>query len=152
MKKARVLFVCFGNACRSQIAEGFARHYGHDVMEVSSAGLTPLESVPAQTRMVMLERNIPIDGQYCKGVEVYREGGFDLVINMSGTILPKFLHPNERRWNVADPYRLSDGVFRQVRDDLEQRVLELVKELRERQGGIPAPPPPRRRLWGFGKG
>jgi arsenate reductase len=128
--KLKVLFVCFGNACRSQIAEGFARHYGADMMEVYSAGLAPLDIVPSQTRKVMLERGVPIDGQYPKGVEVYRNTPLDLVINMSGTILPKGLKERERRWHVADPYGASDGAFRQVRDDIEKRVTALIAELR----------------------
>ncbi len=152
MKKAKVLFVCLGNACRSQMAEGFARQLGAEVMEAESAGLMPLETVPSQTRKVMLELNIPIDTQYPKGVEVFRTTEFDLVINMSGTILPKGLKEKERRWTVADPYQRSDGAFRQVRDDIEKRVRELIVELEQGAGTIPAPAPPRRRLFGFGKG
>ena len=48
-----MLFVCIGNACRSQMAEGFARSYGADVMEAHSAGLAPAVSVPSLTRQVM---------------------------------------------------------------------------------------------------
>ena len=39
--KKRVLFVCIGNSCRSQMAEAFARAYGADIMEVQSAGVSP---------------------------------------------------------------------------------------------------------------
>ena len=42
----RVLFVCIGNACRSQMAEAFARAYGSDVLVASSAGLFPAKAVP----------------------------------------------------------------------------------------------------------
>jgi arsenate reductase len=133
------------------MAEGFARHIGGDVMEVQSAGMMPLGSVPSQTRKVMLEREAPIDEQYPKGVEVFRNTEFDIVVNMSGVMLPKGLKEKERRWTVADPYGRSDGAYRQVRDELEKMVRELVEQVRAANGEIPAPAKPRRRLFGFGK-
>jgi len=151
VKKLRILFVCVGNACRSQIAEGFAKHLGREIVEAQSAGMMPLETVPAQTRKVMLEREMPIDDQFPKGVEVFRNTEFDLVINMSGIMLPKGLKEKERRWTVADPYGRSDGAFRQVRDELEKMVGELLEQVREANGEVPAPVKPRWRLFGFGK-
>jgi arsenate reductase (thioredoxin) len=151
VKKIRILFVCYGNACRSQMAEGFAKHLAGDIVEAQSAGIMPLESVPSQTRKVMLEREMPIDDQFPKGVEVFRNTEFDLVINMSGILLPKGLKEKERRWTVADPYGQSDGAFRQVRDDLEKLVRELLQQVRNAQGAVPAPAKPRRKLFGFGK-
>ena len=50
MPPQRVLFVCVGNACRSQMAEGFAHAYGADVMEPHSAGLAPAMAVPVVPR------------------------------------------------------------------------------------------------------
>jgi arsenate reductase (thioredoxin) len=151
VKKLRILFVCVGNACRSQIAEGFAKYLGGEIVEAQSAGMMPLETLPAQTRKVMLEREMPIDDQFPKGVEVFRNTEFDLVINMSGIMLPKGLKEKERRWTVADPYGRSDGAFRQVRDELEKMVGELLEQIREANGAVPAPVKPRWRLFGFGK-
>jgi arsenate reductase (thioredoxin) len=150
LKRLRILFVCVGNACRSQIAEGYARYLGADLVEAESAGMMPLGSVPDQTRKVMLEKEIPIDDQYPKGIEFFRDTEFDLVINMSGIQLPKGLKEKERRWAVADPYGRSDGAFRQVRDEVESRVRELLEQIREADGGVPEPPK-RRGLFGFGK-
>ena len=133
------------------MAEGFAKHLGGDVVEAQSAGMMPLGSVPAQTRKVMLEREMAIDDQYPKGVEVFRNTEFDLVINMSGILLPKGLKEKERRWTVADPYGRSDGGYRQVRDELEKLVVELLQQVRDAKGEVPAPAKPRRRLFGFGK-
>src|SRR5271165_2238746 len=65
--KMRVLFVCIGNSCRSQMAEGFARAYGADVMAVQSAGLSPAVMVSPLTKTVLAERNIHIDDQFPKG-------------------------------------------------------------------------------------
>lgn len=133
------------------MAEGFAKHLGADVVEAQSAGMMPLESVPAQTRKVMLEKEMPIDDQYPKGVELFRNVEFDLVINMSGIQLPKGLHEKERQWTIADPYGRSDGAYRQVRDELGIRVGELLQQVRDANGTVPAPAKPRRRLFGFGK-
>jgi arsenate reductase len=151
VKKLRVLFVCVGNACRSQMAEGFARHLGADVVEAESAGMMPLGTVPSQTRKVMLEKEAPIDAQYPKGVELFQGVEFDLVINMSGIVLPRGLKEKERRWTVPDPYGRSDGAYRQVRDDLEKRVRELLQQIRDANGEVPPPPKPRLRIFGFGK-
>ncbi len=152
MKKLRILFVCVGNACRSQMAEGFAKYLGADIVEVQSAGMMPLETVPAQTRKVMLEREMPIDDQFPKGVEVFRNTEFDLVINMSGITLPKGLKEKERRWAVADPYGRSEGAYRQVRDELEKAVKELLTQVREAKGEVPTAPKQRRGVFGFLKG
>lgn len=130
--KFKVIFVCIGNACRSQMAEGFARAYGSDVLEVASAGLMPTISVPSLTRKVMLEKNLPIDAQFPKGLELYNRANFDLVVNMSGQVLPKKFQPMIRTWVVADPMGGSDGVFRQVRDQIETLVMNLVLEVRSK--------------------
>lgn len=151
MKKARVLFVCIGNACRSQMAEGFAKHFGADVMEVQSAGLMPIESLPAQTRKVMLEKEVPVDGQFPKGVEVFRNAEFDLVINMSGTFLPRNMREKERVWAVSDPYGRTDDAYREVRDELADRVADLIADLRANNGEVLAPAPPRKKLFNWGK-
>lgn len=151
MKKARVLFVCIGNACRSQMAEGFAKHFGADVMEVQSAGLMPIDAVPAQTQQVMLEKHVPTEGQYPKGVELFRHAEFDLVINMSGTFLPRNLREKERIWTVSDPYGSTDEAYREVRDEIADRVADLIADLRANNGEVPAPAPPRNKLFGWGK-
>jgi arsenate reductase len=133
------------------MAEGFARHFGADVVEAQSAGMMPLGSVPALTRKVMLEKETPIDEQFPKGVEVFRNTEFDLVINMSGIEMPKGLKEKERRWTVADPYGRSEGAYRQVRDELELKVKELLQQIRDAKGEVPAAPPSRRGLFGFGR-
>src|SRR5579862_5164669 len=67
--RKRVLFVCIGNSCRSQMAEAFARAYGSDVVSAHSAGLSPAMIVAPLTRVVLEEKNIRSDGQFPKTVE-----------------------------------------------------------------------------------
>jgi len=152
MKLRSVLFVCIGNACRSQMAEGFARHYGKDDIDVSSAGLMPMSTVPLLTRRVMLEKNIPIDTQYPKGVELFRQRPFDAIINMSGSALPGGMVGPVDEWVVTDPYGRGEGEYRQVRDDLEDRVMRLLIQMRRRpavqEEAQPEPRPGRVKLRG----
>jgi len=129
MKK--VAFVCIGNACRSQMAEGFARAYGCDVMEPHSGGLFPTFAVPAETQRAMEEKNIDISEQFPKAFSVYPANFFDLVINMSGEKL--FGVSNVREWRVDDPYGMSEKKYRSVRDQIEILVMNLVLELRREQ-------------------
>ena len=127
------------------MAEGFGRAYGGDVMESKSAGLSPAVTVPSLTRQVMLEKNVPIDGQFPKGIEVYFNTPFDVVVNMSQQELPRQFKPNSRPWTVADPFGQSAGIYRQVRDEIENQVMRLILELRRLRdtgGAKPTPPPP----------
>jgi len=135
MKKKRVLFVCVGNACRSQMAEAFARKYGSDVLEASSAGLSPGIDIPPETHDVMLEKGISLRGQFSKPVLSLDENRFDLVVNMSGYPLSGVSPPRLREWAVRDPYGGKDAVHREVRDEIERLVMGLILELRRERSG-----------------
>ena len=130
MKKARVLFVCIGNACRSQMAEAFARKYGSDVLEAYSAGLAPGVDIPQQTRDVMMEKGISLGDQFPKPLVSLDESKFDAVVNMSGYPLDGVKPPKLREWTVRDPYGAKDAVHRQVRDEIEKLVMGLILEFR----------------------
>jgi len=130
MARKRVLFVCIGNSCRSQMAEGFARKYGSDVMEAQSAGLYPAPIVAPLTQKVMLEKNIDIGGHFPKGLEAVAGPPFDVVINMSGQKMPAPKGVAFEEWKIRDPIGLSDDVYREVANEIEQRVMRLVLTLR----------------------
>ncbi len=114
------------------MAEGFARAYGSDVLEAQSAGLAPALGVVPLTHHVMLEKNIDLRDSYPKEME-HVEGAIDLIINMSGYDLPAKSGASVEVWGVRDPIGESDEVYRQVRDEIEQRVLELIERLRARK-------------------
>src|SRR5579864_1748507 len=82
--KRRVLFVCIGNACRSQMAEAFARAYGSDVLIPASAGLAPTAALPRDTLRAMTEKNLDISTHFPKSLWQLGGAEFDLIINMSG--------------------------------------------------------------------
>jgi arsenate reductase len=125
-----VLFVCIGNTCRSPMAEAFANHYGSDVLQAFSAGLAPTQGIAMPTVAVMKEKNIDVSRHVPELYEPDDAIRCDIVVNMSGFALPGPPPRNLIEWTVKDPYRLSPRVYRQVRDDLEQRVMRLILDLR----------------------
>ena len=135
--KHRVLFLCVGNSCRSQMAEGFARAYGHDCIEAVSAGLSPAMIINPSTKAVMGERGISMEAQFAKPIELALVPVPTLLINMSGAALPNSVAgiPSES-WRVRDPIGEVQGVHREVRDQVEGLIMNLILRLRQLQ---PAP-------------
>jgi arsenate reductase len=129
--KKRVLFVCIGNACRSQMAEAFARKFGSDILTVHSAGLAPARTLPPLTRQVLTERNVPWEGQFPKGLESFTGEQFEVVVNLSGERLPPALAQARLiEWDVRDPIGQSESVYRAVATQIEGLVMRLILELR----------------------
>jgi len=131
MKKVKkVLFLCIGNSCRSQMAEGFARRYGSDVMDVASAGLAPAPIVQPLTKKVMEAKNINIDNQFPKDLHDLPVGEFDLIVNMSGNRLPPYLLVQVQDWRVDDPIGKSEETYIAVRELIEGQVMRLILDFR----------------------
>jgi arsenate reductase len=125
-----VLFICIGNCCRSQMAEGFARHLGADVINAASAGLSPTQTVAGDTIAAMAEVGIDINDQFPKEFDHRLAGTYDIIVNMSGFDLPAMEKALVTEWRVADPYYEAMSVFREVRGDIEQRVRRLIEDIR----------------------
>jgi arsenate reductase (thioredoxin) len=129
--KKRVLFVCIGNSCRSQMAEAFARAYGSDILVVQSAGLAPASIVQALTRQVLMEKNISSESQFPKSLESVAGDSFDVVVNISGEPLPSRLRTRRSiEWRVRDPIGQSESLYRTVAAEIEGLVMRLILELR----------------------
>ena len=135
----RILFVCTGNSARSQMAEGFARHYGAGRVEVLSAGTDPKGLHPL-TKEVMVERGIDVSHQSSKALTDEMLGAADYVITVCGHADQNCpaLPANVRKlhWSIQDPASPSNrsraealAAFRQARDDLESRVREFLPTL-----------------------
>ena len=129
-KHKRVLFVCVGNCCRSQMAEGFAAFHGHDIVQAESAGLAPAGVVVDQTVRSMSGKNIDISSHYSKAFRIDEANDFDLIVNMSGYDLPKGVRVPVATWDVPDPIGESDQFYASVRDQIERLVTKLVADLR----------------------
>jgi arsenate reductase len=143
MPRARVLFVCTGNSCRSQLAEAWARHLHGDRVEAHSAGLESMDLDPVGVE-VMGELGIDISGHRCKLIEEFHGQHFDLVVTVCGhaeETCPEF--PGARRLyegfgnparlaaGLEDPERVR-GVYRRIRDRIRDFVTALPLELQER--------------------
>jgi len=128
----RILFVCIGNACRSQMAEAFARIYGSDVLIAASAGLSPAGFVAADTIRAMEERGIDIRDHFSKTIKNLGRVSFDLVIDITGVGIPEHLTGSAevRGWDVEDPIKMSYEDHCNVRDKIEMLVMTLILELR----------------------
>ena len=131
--KKRVLFVCIGNSCRSQMAEAFARAYGADIMEVQSAGVSPATYIAPLTKQTLGERNLTIDGHFPKGLDLMRRQQFDLVINMSGVPVG-LAGARVIEWKVPDPIGQPEAYYRTVATQIEALVMRLIVELRTAAG------------------
>ena len=136
-KKRTLLFLCTGNSCRSQMAEGFARAYGGDFLAVFSVGTRPTALHPL-TVEVMCEVGVDISGQYAKGLE-HVPHDVDIAVTVCDQaaeacpVLPgaELLH-----WSLPDPAAATGSLdeimaqFRAVRDQIQSLVRELVERLR----------------------
>ena len=135
-KKQNVLFLCTGNSCRSQMAEGLLRHLAGERFEALSAGLEPNDEVHPLAIQVMKEIGIDISSQQPKAVELYlgkRMIHYLMVVcNKAQSTCPRIWPglPNEKRyyWPVNDPAAISGtveeqlAVFREVRDELKEKI------------------------------
>ena len=130
-QKKRVLFVCLGNSCRSQMAEAFARAYGSDVLIPVSAGIIPAIDVAPLTIQVLAEKNIRADKQFPKSLDQVTHERFDLIVNMSGSALP---HAATKvvEWPVEDPIGQKPEVYRNVANQIEGLVMNLILNLRSK--------------------
>jgi arsenate reductase (thioredoxin) len=130
----KVLFVCIGNSCRSQMAEALARHWASDVIEASSAGISALGQIESSTLAVLKERGVPASGQYSKPLLEADCKAADLVVNMTGRPGKSVLPWTGRKildWHVTDPYGQDLELYRRICDEIDERVAQLADRLRE---------------------
>lgn len=128
-----VLFVCVQNAGRSQLASAILRSLAGDRVRVLTAGSEPAGLINPKIVAALDEIGIPLGGEYPKPLtdEVVRAA--DYVITMGcGDACP--IYPGKRYldWDLSDPAELSMEGVRQVRDDIDGRVRELLAELNRR--------------------
>jgi arsenate reductase (thioredoxin) len=130
MMKLKVAFVCTGNSCRSQMAEGWAKQLGSDVLEVYSAGTHPSEGVNRNAIVVMKEAGVDISSQYPKILdEIPFE--MDILIKMGcGVVCPFVPNKYEEDWGLEDPVGKPIEEFRETRDIIKAKAQELIEKVR----------------------
>ena len=130
MKK--VMFVCRRNSCRSQMAEGFARKLGKGKIDVASSGLEASRVHPTAIE-VMSEIDLDITNQTSDALSSFSADDYDAVISMCGcgTNLPPQWVTREifEDWELDDPDGQPIATFHRVRDEIKERVSQLVDRL-----------------------
>ena len=134
----KVLFLCTGNSCRSQMAEAWLRELGGEAFEVYSAGLEP-HGINPGTITVMNEAGVDLSGQSSKKLDEYiGKVEFDYLITVCGNAderCPYFPGMGTRmHWPFEDPAAFEGPeeeklqVFRKVRDQIKTRIQEWIAE------------------------
>lgn len=134
--KKSVLFVCVQNAGRSQMAEGFFKKYAPKEYEGISAGTMPVSEINPLAVEVMREVDIDISRQKSKEITEDMIRNSTKIVNMGcmdKVSCPTLFLQNLLDWNIEDPkYKQIDKV-REIRDEIEQRVKELVADIKNYQ-------------------
>jgi len=136
-RKLRILFLCTGNSCRSQMAEGWARHLKGDVIEPYSAGIE-VHGLNPHAVEVMAEAGVDISGHRSKLLDDFRDMDFDYVVTVcdhAKESCPYFAGKTRRvHKGFEDPPRLARtaktrdeelGPYRRVRDEIRRFVESL---------------------------
>jgi len=130
-QKKRVLFLCTGNSCRSQMAEGFLRHMAGDRFEVFSAGVKPTQVNPLAIK-AMAEAGVDISKHRSKSAMEFIGQQFDYVITVCDNAkqtCPVFPGKYEKiHWDLEDPAEAQGDeearliFFRRIRDEIKSMV------------------------------
>ncbi|MBV9495928.1 MAG: arsenate reductase ArsC [Acidobacteria bacterium] len=139
MNRKKILFLCTGNAARSQMAEGLANAFHSDVLEAVSAGSRPAGWVHPLAIRALAEKGIDISAATSKGADQFLNEPFDVVVTVCDSAAKDCPNwPNAKRiehWPIVDPsYGPDDPATRYdrfliTRDEIERRIDELVKTL-----------------------
>ena len=135
-KKRKIIFICTGNACRSQIAEGLLRNLASDKFSVFSAGSHPSQVHPMSVA-VMEEVGIDISHHTSDPISDYVDHGIDVVITVCDNAkqaCPVFPGNVEHiHWSIEDPFNgwdfdpLDLDNFRKVREDIDSRIKDFLQ-------------------------
>ena len=134
--KKKVIFICTGNSCRSQMAEGLLRAMAGDRFEIYSAGSHPSKVHPVAIK-VMKEVGIDISTHTSDPIDKYLEHGINYVITIcdhAREVCPVFPGKSKMmHWSIDDPFRSwkNDheviGRYRKTRDEIHDRLNKFIE-------------------------
>jgi len=137
--KPSVLFVCVHNAGRSQMAAGYLNHLAGDRIEVRSAGSEPADRINPVAVKAMAEEGIDIAAEQPKILTTEAVKASDVVITMGcGDTCPYYPGKRYEDWVLDDPAGKGIEVVRPIRDEIRQRVEQLITELEPVSSGAEA--------------
>jgi protein-tyrosine-phosphatase len=128
--RKKILFACRQNACRSQMASGFAQYLAGDRLEVLNAGSEPAGHINPIMQEVMAEKGIDMAYRAPRVIDDVIAGNRpDMIITMGcGEQCPYIPGVSYEDWDLPDPEGQDIDFMRQVRDEIEKRVRELIKD------------------------
>jgi protein-tyrosine-phosphatase len=125
-----VLFVCAHNAGRSQMAAALLDHHAHGRVRVRSAGSSPADEINPAVRAAMDEVGIDLSKAFPKKLTTDAVEAADVVITMGcGDACPVFPGKRYLDWELPDPAGKGVDAVRPIRDDIDRRVRDLVRQL-----------------------
>lgn len=128
MKK--VVFVCVENSNRSQMAEAFARIHGAGKVQAFSSGSRPSGIVNPKAIEAMREIGYDLTTHSSKGLDLFNGQAVDVAVTMGcGDECPLVVANRREDWQIPDPKHMSPEEFREVRNEIERRVLSLLESL-----------------------
>jgi len=129
--RKKILFICKENSCRSQMASALARYYAGDRIEAESAGSEPADKVNDTMVEVMSEKGIDMAFRKPRSInDVVTYMKPDLLVTMGcEEACPIFPGSSNQEWDLPDPADKPISFMRNIRDDIEQRVAKLIKDL-----------------------
>jgi len=130
--RKKVLFACRENACRSQMASAFAQALAGDILDVSNGGSEPAQEINPDMVKVMHEKGIDMGFRKPRTLEdAIAKDTPELIITMGcGEQCPFVPGARTADWDLPDPAGRSTDFMRDVRDEIEKRVLQLIDELK----------------------
>ncbi len=142
MRKRIIYFLCTGNSCRSQMAEGWGKHFSGDRVEIHSAGIEA-HGLNARAVATMKEAGVDISQHTSKTIDAELLNRADYVITLCGDandrcpITPP--HVTRLHWGFADPARATGteeevlAKFREVRNAIRDKIEGFLKELADQE-------------------
>ena len=134
--KIKVLFLCTGNSCRSQIAEGWARHLKGDVIDAYSAGVLPV-GLSKRAIEVMAEAGVDISSQWSKHVDDLKDIDFDYVVTVCDNAresCPVFPRKTKCIHKAFEDPTFMNGTERQIKEafvKLREQMKEFIEKMPE---------------------
>jgi arsenate reductase (thioredoxin) len=123
----RIIFVCIENSNRSQMAEAFARIHGGGQVEAFSAGSRPSVRLNPTAVEAMKELGYDLTAHQSKGLDAFNGKEFDAAVTMGCGDECPLVHAKKRvDWRIPDPKGMPPEEFRAVRNQIEQKVKELL--------------------------
>ncbi|MBL0731572.1 MAG: arsenate reductase ArsC [Desulfosarcina sp.] len=132
LERKKILFVCRENACRSQMAAAFAQYLAGDKLEVVSGGSNPANEINPVMIEVMAEKGIDMAFRIPESIDsaiAYTKPDYMITMGCK-EVFPSVSSVRKIDWDLPDPASESIDFMRKVRDEIEEKVIQLIKNFR----------------------